>query len=73
MKKLYEFSTMIQVNIIVASETKEDAMIEIEHLGADGWLSTGDKLDEVSDISLDNVRNIEKNITDLDDMAHIIV
>ena len=72
MKKLYEFSALVEVNIVVAANSKEEAEKEIELLGSDGWLANGDKKEEVIDIDLVDERPINKNVIDLSDVAHII-
>ena len=71
MKKLYEFSAMVEVDIVVAANSEEEARKEIELLDSAGWLAVGDKQEYISNIDLFDIREI-KNDDDLDDLAHII-
>ena len=71
MKKLYEFSAMVEVDIVVAANSEEEARKEIELLDSAGWLAVGDKQEYISNVDLFDIREI-KNDDDLEDLAHII-
>ena len=69
MKKLYEISAMVQYNIIIAAETKEEAMAEVFGW-EDAWAAYGD-FRGTFDVEIVDIREADQDC--LDDLAHIVI
>ena len=72
MKKLYEFTALLECSIIVAAENEESARKEIETYEK-AWIETGDFVG-VQDVDLFDVKNPDSQDEEtLNDLAHVIV
>ena len=70
MKKLYEFSAMLQCHYVVAADSEEAARKAIETYER-ARFEEGDFIG-VSDVTLDNVREVVKGAC-LEDLAHEVL
>ena len=73
MKKLFEFSAMVEVGLVIAADSEKAARKEIALYGSDSWLANGDVREETENISLVDIRLPDPKNIDLDEVAHIIV
>lgn len=69
--KLYEFSAIISVGVVVYAESEEQARAELDEWSAATWYHGGDVSDEVSDIDLIDERELVSD--DPEDEAHVIL
>jgi len=69
MKKLYEIAAMVQYNIVIAAETKEEAMAEVFGW-EDAWAANGDFCGAF-EVEIVAIREADQDC--LDDLAHIVI
>ena len=68
MKKLFEFSAMVQCNAVIAAESEEEAREHIKTWER-SWFETGE-LVGVFDVDLFSVRPVEEE--NIEDLAHSV-
>ena len=68
MKKLYEFSALLNCHLVVAADDEESARAAVESLEG-AWYETGDFI-EVSDVDLVDIRTVDPS--DIEDLSHEI-
>ena len=72
MKKLYEFSALLEFSVIVATDNEKAAREEIENYER-AWIDTGDFIG-VNDVDLIDSNDPDSQDKDvLNDLAHVIV
>jgi len=69
MKKLYEFTALIECGVVVAADSEKEARTEVESYER-AWFETGD-FGEVVNFELFDVRDVEAD--EIEDLAHVIV
>lgn len=71
MKKLFEFTQLIECSAVIAAETEELARKELAGWSSETWVNTGELIGEKSEPELLSVR--EPKSPDLEDEAHVVV
>lgn len=72
MKKLYEFTALLNCSLIVAAESEEEARAEIQDYES-AWHDTGEFVG-VDNVDLLDVREADSQDEDtLNDLAHVVV
>jgi len=70
--KLYEYSMLVNVNVVVAAMNEESARLELdETLSPEGVVNVGDIID-ICDVDLFDIRDPKNGIIDIDDDAHLL-
>lgn len=74
MRRIYEFSALIHVTVVVAASSEETARDELESWGYGAWIATGEAEDP-TDIELSDTRDlpIPCDREHLLDLAHYVV
>ena len=72
MKKLYEFTALVNCDIIVAANSEAEARKEVETY-EQAWFETGDFVG-VYDVDLFDIREPDSQDEDvLNDLAHVVI
>lgn len=74
MKRLYEFTALIHVSVVVAADSEHAARDELDSWGHGAWYTSGEATDPTN-IELEGVRDLPTpySADDLADLAHYVV